>query len=99
MIRIHKLFLSLFTFVIIGVAAALPTYADPIVVNGNFSSPVPSNGTGGGWTSANIDGNGGGARRVEFPGVTSSSTTMAQLQLTRHSASWSQASTSVPPII
>ena len=57
--RIHKLLVSLFTFVIIGVAAALPTYADPVVVNGTFDTFVPSNGTGGGWTSANIDGAGG----------------------------------------
>jgi hypothetical protein len=59
MLRIHKVLLSLFTFVIIGVAAPLPTFADPAVVNGNFNTSVPSNGTGGGWTSANIDGAGG----------------------------------------
>lgn len=59
MLRIPKLLLSLFTFVIIGVATALPTYADPVVINGNFNTFVPSNGTGGGWTTINIDGNGG----------------------------------------
>lgn len=56
--RFHKLLLSLFTFVIIGFGA-LPTYADPIVINGNFDIFVPSNGTGGGWTSAHIDSAGG----------------------------------------
>jgi hypothetical protein len=30
-----------------------------LIVNGDFSVSVPSNGTGGGWTSANIDFNGG----------------------------------------
>ena len=68
MIRIHKLLLSLVTFAIIGVAATLPTFADPVVVNGNFDTFVPSNGTGGGWTSANIDGAGGHRTTVGNPG-------------------------------
>ncbi|MFN2512183.1 MAG: PEP-CTERM sorting domain-containing protein [Pyrinomonadaceae bacterium] len=66
--RIHKLLLSLFSFVIIGVAAALPTYADPVIINGNFNTVVPSNGTGGGWTSSNIDGNGGHRTTGGLPG-------------------------------
>ncbi|MCM3873976.1 MAG: PEP-CTERM sorting domain-containing protein [Pyrinomonadaceae bacterium] len=57
--QIPKLVLALFTFAIIGVASALPTYADPVIINGNFDTFVPSNGTGGGWTTINIDGNGG----------------------------------------
>ena len=68
MIRIHKLLLSLVTFAIIGVAATLPTFADPVVINGNFDTFVPSNDTGGGWTSANIDGNGGYRTTVGNPG-------------------------------
>lgn len=67
MLRINKLLLSLFTFVIIGLVA-VPTYADPVVVNGNFDTFVPSNGTGGGWTTTNIDGNGGYRVTVGNPG-------------------------------
>ncbi len=59
MFRIRKLTLASLTFIVIGIAAALPAYADPVVVNGNFDTLVPSNGTGGGWTSVNIDLNGG----------------------------------------
>lgn len=68
MVRTHKLLISLFTFLIIGVAAATPTFADPTVVNGNFDTPVPSNGTGGGWTSANINFQGGHRTTVGNPG-------------------------------
>jgi hypothetical protein len=66
--RIDNLLIPLFTLVIIGVGAALPTYADPVVVNGTFDTFVPSNGTGGGWTSANIDGAGGYRTTVGNPG-------------------------------
>ena len=57
--RIPKLVFALLTFVIVGVASTLPTYADPVIINGNFDTFVPSNGTGGGWSSINIDGAGG----------------------------------------
>ena len=67
MVRTDKLLISLLTFLIIG-AAAVPTFADPTVINGNFDTPVPSNGTGGGWTSANIDFNGGYRTTVGNPG-------------------------------
>ena len=33
--------------------------AQAAVINGNFDTVVPSNGTGGGWTSSTIDGSGG----------------------------------------
>ncbi len=59
---------SLFTFVIIGVATTMTTYADPVFVNGNFDTFVPSNGTGGGWTTANIDSNGGYRTTTGNPG-------------------------------
>jgi PEP-CTERM motif len=64
---IPKLLLALLAFVIIGVGA-LPTYADPVIVNGNFDTFVPSNGTGGGWTTVNIDGNGGHRTTLGNPG-------------------------------
>ena len=49
--------------VVLGVAAILlgSVTAAPasLITNGTFDTFVPSNGTGGGWTSANIDGAGG----------------------------------------
>jgi PEP-CTERM motif len=66
--RIPKLLLAFFTLVIIVAAAANTTYADPVIVNGNFDTFVPSNGTGGGWTSVNIDGAGGYRTTVGNPG-------------------------------
>ncbi len=40
------------------VSFAAPTHAQ-MIVNGDFNTFVPSNGTGGGWTSIHIDGAGG----------------------------------------
>lgn len=56
MSRTLKLALASLAFIFI---AALPAQAAPVVVNGNFETFVPSNGTGGGWTSVNIDSAGG----------------------------------------
>lgn len=36
-----------------------PTHALPSLINGDFSAVVPTNGTGGGWTTSNLDGSGG----------------------------------------
>lgn len=59
MFRVRQLTLASLAFIVIGIAAASSASADPIVVNGAFDTIVPSNGTGGGWTSVNIDGAGG----------------------------------------
>jgi hypothetical protein len=42
-----------------GLVAAAATTGLAGIVNGDFSSPVPSNGIGGGWTSTHIDSVGG----------------------------------------
>ena len=68
MLSISKLLRSLITFVIIGIACTLTTYADPVVINGDFNTFVPSNGTGGGWTTTTIDGNGGHRTTTGNPG-------------------------------
>jgi hypothetical protein len=53
------------------VGAGAPAQASPInyVVNGDFNVFVPSNGTGGGWTSSNIDGAGGWRGSGGLPGA------------------------------
>jgi hypothetical protein len=40
-----------------------------LITNGSFDSFVPSNGTGGGWTSSNIDGRGGWKGAGGLPGA------------------------------
>ncbi len=50
------------------VATALPAAAANIIVNPAFDTEVPSNGTGGGWTSDNIDGLGGWFAGLGNPG-------------------------------
>jgi hypothetical protein len=47
------------TLLAIGLALASGVASANLVTNGDFKIPVPSNATGGGWTSSNIDGNGG----------------------------------------
>jgi hypothetical protein len=70
MFRFLKYTLVSLALMVIGTAAALPAYADPVVVNGNFDTFVPSNGTGGGWTSINIDAVGGYRGTSGNPGGT-----------------------------
>ncbi len=57
--RLGKYGLTILLAAVASFACANTARAVPIVINGDFSTLVPSNGTGGGWTSANIDGNGG----------------------------------------
>jgi hypothetical protein len=57
--RLSKYGLTISLAAVALVACVNTAHADPVIVNGDFNAFVPSNGTGGGWTSANIDGNGG----------------------------------------
>nr|MBA2501941.1 hypothetical protein [Pyrinomonadaceae bacterium] len=57
--RLGKYGLMILLAALAFLACADAARAVPVIVNGDFSTFVPSNGAGGGWTSANIDGNGG----------------------------------------
>ena len=51
-----------------GVAMAASPSSANLIVNGDFATMVPSNGTGGGWSSNNIDAIGGWYGGVGVPG-------------------------------
>lgn len=51
--RLSEYGLTIFLVAVASLACADTTRAAPVIINGDFSAFVPSNGTVGGWTSAN----------------------------------------------